>query len=192
MARAPQPQSPGAQRPSWLSNWIVAPGALMLMGSAFAWTWLLNITWSLFLLLLPVVFIPLFWLARKQIRADGKPPFTAHALPAVAAVVASTPLAAALIAPVDLVNRLDLTQPVAVRARVMTVEQKSDWYGRSSRQLHYYTLNLAEGGREILLRGYEKSPRFRSGEDASICRYRGWLGYPVHGLPPCTQTLMLE
>jgi hypothetical protein len=192
--RGENPATPTrARQPFYESNWIVAPGALLLIASVSAWIWLLNITWSLFFPLLIVVFIPLFWLARREIGATAKTPPNGPVLPAIAALLASVPFAVALIAPVDMVNRFALTQPAPASVRVIKIEQKSDWYGRSSRQFQYYTFNLADDGRdEILLRSSESSPRFLAGQDVSICQYRGWLGYPVYGLPPCNQTYRLE
>ena len=75
---------------------------------------------------------------------------------------------------------------------MLNVERKEIWYGRSNRQYQYYTLKLEAADREIILHGLEEKPRFGAGETVSVCGYRGLLGLPVYGLPPCTRTFQLE
>ena len=170
---------------------IVAAGGVTLVAVSFAWITLSNLTWPLFLPLLAVTFVPLLWLVRRyfaeQARSGASP-----AVQALAALIAAAPFALALIAPADLLNRLSLAQAASVMARVLDVERKEDRYGRGTRKFHHYTLKLEEAGRDIVLRGPEERPRFRTGEVASICGYRGLLGLPVYGLPPCSQTLILQ
>jgi hypothetical protein len=169
----------------------VALGGVALVVVAFAWVTLSNLTWFLFFPLLAVSFVPVFGLARRQFARDGRAG-TTPGMPALAALIAAMPFALALVAPADLVNRLSLAQAAPVMARVLKVERKEDGYGRGTRKFQYYTLKLEEAGRDIVLRGPEERPRFGSGETVSICGYRGLLGVPVYGLPPCTQTRILQ
>ena len=186
--KSPRPRAQPAPRQN---PWVVAAGGVTLVVVSFAWVTLSNLTWPLFFPLLALGFVSLFGLARRYFAGNPRAGAT-PAVQALAALVAAAPLALALVAPADLLNRLSLAQAAPLTARVINVEHKEDGYGRGTRKFHYYTLTLAEAGREIVLRGPEERPRFGTGETVSICGYRGLLSLPVYGLPPCTQTLALQ
>ena len=191
--RKDKPEKSRAEPPPPQNKWVVAAGGFGVIIVASAWVGLSNFTWLLFFPLLAIAFVPLFWFSRRELAKENPASSPTIGLPAVAALVLAIPFALIGVAPADLVNRLSVVEPAAVTVRVLNVEQKEvPISGRSRRKVPHYTLGLEGRDREIVLRSHEEPPRYRAGETISICGYRGLLGLPVYGLPPCNQTMILE